>query len=485
LIEYWQILTVDKILIWVYAYIILCEGVCMEYQDFLFEKSQIDGKHGFEPTVIPDKMFDFQKALLQWAVLKGRAAIFADCGLGKSFIELAYAQNIVEQTNGNVLLLTPIAVGAQMAKEADKFGIEAKRSRDGTVKGKITITNYEQLHHFEPADFTGIVCDESSILKNYDGKTKAAITIFSRKIKYRLLATATAAPNDFIELGTSSEALGYLGYMDMLGKFFKNDLNNCAINHGGRFTEASKWRLKGHSHEAFWKWVTSWARAVRFPSDLGFSDDGYILPALNEIDHELKDLECVPEGMLFSVPAVGLKEQRDERRSTIKHRCEKAAEIANANNDYSVTWCNLNNEGDLLEKLIKDSVQVSGADSDEAKEEKLIGFSSGQIKKLVIKPKIGAWGLNWQHCHDTIFFPTHSYEQYYQAMRRFWRFGQTKPVNVNLVFTEGDEYVISSLKRKKDQAEEMFIKLVHFMNDSLSIGKRKAATNKTEVPSWL
>lgn len=455
----------------------------MEYNEFLEHKAQIGGFHGFMPTFVPDKMFDFQKSLLEWAVKKGRAGIFADCGLGKSFIELAYAQNIVENTNGNVLLLTPIAVGAQMQREADKFGIDAKRSRDGTIKSKITITNYEQLHHFEPADFTGIVCDESSILKNYDGKTKAAITIFSRKIKYRLLATATAAPNDFIELGTSSEALGYLGYMDMLSRFFINNMQNCST---GRYRgEVAQWRLKGHAHEAFWKWVTSWARAVRFPSDLGFSDDGYLLPSLNEIDHELKDLDHAPEGMLFNVPAVGLKEQRDERRATIRYRCEKAAELANALDDYSVTWCNLNDEGDLLEKLIDCAVQVSGADSDDAKEEKLVGFSNGDIKRLIIKPKIGAWGLNWQHCHNTIFFPTHSYEQYYQSVRRFWRFGQNKPVNVNLVFTSGDENMINNLKRKKQQAEEMFIKLVHYMNDSLAIGKRKPFENKTEVPSWL
>jgi hypothetical protein len=199
----------------------------------------------------------------------------------------------------------------------------------------------------------------------------------------------------------------------------------------------------------------------------------------------MKDLDHTPEGMLFNVPAVGLKEQRDERRATIKDRCEKAAEIANGIDDYSVTWCNLNNEGDLLEKIIKDSIQVSGGDSDEEKEEKLIGFSNGDIKRLVIKPKIGAWGLNWQHCHNTIFFPTHSYEQYYQAVRRFWRFGQKNSVNVNLVFTEGDENMIANLKRKKAQAQEMFLKLVHYMNDSLAIGKRKDFDKQTEVPKWL
>lgn len=456
-----------------------------DYNTFLNNKAQIGGMYGFDPISFPYKAFDFQKSLITWAVKKGRAAVFADCGLGKSLIELSYAQNIVEKTNKNVLLLTPIAVGSQMESEAEKFGIQAKRSRDGKIKGKITITNYEQLHQFNAGDFEGLVCDESSILKNYNGRTKASITQFSRKLKYRLLATATAAPNDFIELGTSSEALGYLGYMDMLSKFFVNDMQNCATNRRGRFTEETKWRLKGHAHEHFWRWITSWARAIRFPSDLGFSDDGYILPELIEKENELKDLGHSTGGMLFNLPAVGLKEQRDERRATIRHRCEKAAELVNNSNDFSVIWCNLNSEGDLLEKIIPDSIQVSGSDSDDKKEEKLTSFSQGKSRILIIKPKIGAWGLNWQHCNHTVFFPTHSYEQYYQAIHRFWRFGQKRQVIADMVFTEGDVNIISNLKRKKNQASEMFIKLVSEMNNSLSFRNDKVFNIPTEVPSWL
>jgi hypothetical protein len=457
-------------------------GGNMEYSEFLYEKTHISGDHGFTPTFIPDKAFDFQKSLIDWAVKKGRGAVFADCGLGKSLIELAYAQNIVEHTNQNVLLLTPIAVGAQMENESVKFGIEAKRSRDGKIKGKITITNYEMLHHYDPSDFGGIICDESSILKNFDGKYKQQITEFSRKIKYRLLATATAAPNDFIELGTSSEALGYLGHMDMLSRFFINDMNNCST---GRYKgEAIKWRLKNHAHKSFWRWITSWARACRYPSDLGYSNDGYILPELIENDIELKDL-APPEGMLFSVPAVGLKEQRDERRSSIKDRCEKAASLVNNTTESFVIWCNLNNEGDLLEKLVPDALQVSGRDTDESKEEKLIAFSKGESRGLIIKPKIGAWGLNWQHCNHTVFFPTHSYEQYYQAIRRFWRFGQKRNVNVDMIFTEGDEQVITNLKRKQRQADEMFDHLVEEMNNSLAVNNVRSFNQSMEVPSWL
>jgi hypothetical protein len=454
----------------------------MNYEEFLREKSQIKNGCGFKPLFIPDKAFDFQKALIEWAVLKGRSAVFADCGLGKSLIELAYAQNIVEKTNGNVLLLTPIAVGVQMEKEAGKFGIEARRSRDGKIKGKITITNYEQIGHFNPADFQGIVCDESSILKNFQGKIKQQITIFSRKIKYRLLATATAAPNDFIELGTSSEALGYLGYMDMLAKFFKNDLNNSASRYRG---EAVKWRLKGHAHDAFWRWVTSWSRACRFPSDLGFSDNGFILPEITENDIELKDFDRSSQGLLFALPAKGLKEQRVERRATIEIRCEKAAEIVNNTKDFTVVWCNLNDEGDLLEKLIPDAIQVSGKDSDDKKEDKLISFSEGKTRALIIKPKIGAWGLNWQHCAHSVFFPTHSYEQKYQAMRRFWRFGQKRQVKIDNVFTDGDHNVIANLRRKEKQADEMFTRMVAEMNNSLAVRMNYSYKNKMEAPEWL
>jgi superfamily II DNA or RNA helicase len=459
----------------------------MEYRDYLFKKINVSGDFGFDPVFVPDYLFDFQKNLIEWSTRKGRGAIFADCGLGKSPMELVWAQNVIKKTNGRVLLLTPLAVGQQMERESEKFKIEAARSRDGKVHGNITITNYEQLHRFSPDDFMGVICDESSILKNFNGKYKHEINIFMRKVKYRLLATATAAPNDFIELGTSSEALGYLGYMDMLSKFFKNDQNNCATNRRGRFTEATKWRLKGHAHESFWRWVTSWARAVRFPSDLGFTDDGYILPELIENEHEIEVDGRVVDGVLpgFVLPANGLKEQRDERRSTIEDRCNRAAEIALSHDDYCVVWCNLNDEGDLLEKLIPGSVQVSGRDSDDAKEEKLVAFSRGEVKKLITKPKIGAWGLNWQHCNRIVFFPTHSYEQFYQAVRRCWRFGQKRQVIVDLVFTKGDENMMGNLKRKQNQAIEMFDKLVAEMNNSLSISHLKNYENKMEVPKWL
>ena len=459
----------------------------MKYQDFLQNKTQIGGQHGFDPIWMPDFLFDFQKHLVEWSLLKGRSAIFADCGLGKSPMELVWAQNVIEKTNGNILLLTPLAVGVQMKREANKFGIEAERSRDGKIKSKITITNYEQLHHFNPSDFSGVICDESSILKNFNGKIKQQINIFMRKVKYRLLATATAAPNDFIELGTSSEALGYLGYMDMLNKFFKNDQNNSATNRRGRFTEETKWRLKGHAHESFWRWVSSWARAVRFPSNIGFKDDRYLLPELIEREHELQCEGRYIDGILpgFVLPAHGLKEQRQERRATIENRCVKASDIVNSHKDFSVVWCNLNDEGDILERAIPGAIQVSGKDSDEAKEEKLVSFSEGKDRVLITKPKIGAWGLNWQHCNRITFFPTHSYEQFYQATRRCWRFGQKRQVTVDMVFTKGDEQMIKNLKRKQLQAIQMFDKLVEHMNKSLAVNNLVKFEKNMEVATWL
>jgi hypothetical protein len=455
------------------------------YQSFIENKSDQGINSGFNPVFMPDYLFGFQEHLVRWAITKGRAAIFADCGLGKSIMEMVWAENIIRKTSGNVLLITPLAVGKQMIKEAEKFDIDdIALSRDGSVKDKITVTNYERLHYFNPDDFEGVILDESSILKNFNGKTKHKINIFLRKVKYRLLATATAAPNDFIELGTSAEVLGNLGYMDMLSKFFKNDQNNCSTNKRGRFTEATKWRLKRHAKRNFWRWVTSWAMAVRYPSDLGYDDNGFILPELNEAEHELDVMRGPLPGQLFTFPAVGLKEVRDERRATINDRCEHVAGIANNTDDYCVVWCNLNDEGDLLEKLIPGSIQVSGKDKDDDKENKLWDFTSGNSRVLITKPKIGAFGLNWQHCNHTTFFPNYSYEQWYQCIRRFWRFGQKRKVRADLVFTHGDHLSVENLKRKQKSADEMYTMLVKEMTNPLNINNYKNFKKKVRVPKW-
>lgn len=463
----------------------------MNYAEFLERKTQLGQDAGFEPNFIPDFLFPFQKAMIEWSVRKGRGALFEDCGLGKSPQELVWAENVVRHTNKPVLLLTPLAVTFQMITEAEKFGIEAHRSNDGTVHPGINVTNYERLHHFNPNDFAGCVCDESSILKSFDGAYKSEITEFMRKLPYRLLGTATAAPNDYIELGTSSEALGELGYMDMLGRFFKNDQNTIRPttyrHHGQNFEkldDSAKWRLKGHAEVPFWQWVCSWARAIRKPSDLGFSDDGFILPPLIEKDY-LVESRTLASGMLFSLPAVGLKEQRDERRRTIAERCEKVAELVTAEPGPSVMWCHLNDEGDYLEKLVKDSIQISGKDSDESKEAKFIAFTKGQIKKLVIKPKIGAWGLNWQHCGHMTTFPSHSFEQYYQSVRRSYRYGRKGPVKVDIVTTEGEKSVLKNLQRKATACDKMFSDLIRYMGEAQQIDRSLKFTKRQRKPAWL
>lgn len=447
----------------------------MSYAAFLDRKTQGGADSGFAPVWMPDFLFDFQGAMVEWAVRKGRAAIFADCGLGKTPMGLTWASNVARKTGKPVLYLTPLAVGAQTIAEAEKFGIEAKQSRDGALAPHIVVTNYERLHHFNASDFAGVVCDESSILKSFDGAIRGAITAFMRKVPYRLLQTATAAPNDYIELGTSSEALGYLGHMDMLNRFFKN---------GRMRGEVIKWRLKGHAEQPFWRWVCSWARAIRRPSDLGFDDRAFVLPALNEVEH-LVEANTLADGMLFALPAQGLQEQREERRRTVQERCERVAELVNSTGQPALVWCHLNEEGDQLARLIPDAVQVAGKDSDDAKEDRLSSFAQGKARVLVTKPKIGAWGLNFQHCNHVTFFPSHSFEQYYQGVRRCWRFGQKRPVRVDVVTTEGERGVTRNLQRKADQANAMFARLVAEMNNALAIQRVNQHTKSIEVPEWL
>ena len=454
----------------------------MSYAEFLERKSQLGGMHGFTPDALPDFLFDFQRNLVEWALAKGRGGVFADCGLGKTPMQLTWADQVVLHTNGNVLALLPLAVASQTKHEAEKFGIDAAVSSDGTVHRGITLTNYERLHYFDPNDFVGCVCDESSILKSYDGATRGAITAFMRKMPYRLLATATAAPNDYVELGTSSEALGYLGHMDMLNRFFKNDLNNSAT--GLMRGEVIKWRFKGHAEGPFWRWVCSWARAIRRPSDLGFDDTQFILPPLIEREHMIEARTIAP-GMLFAIPAVGLKEQREERRRTLQERCERVAELVNGTGEPALVWCNLNDEGDMLESLIPDAIQVAGADSNDVKEERLTAFAEKQARVLITKPSIGAWGLNFQHCAHVTFFPSHSFEQYYQGVRRCWRFGQTRQVQVDVVTTEGERNVLANLQRKAKQADEMFSRLVAQMNDAMSIERASYQQSTPKVPAWL
>lgn len=463
----------------------------LSYADFIARRAQLDNAGGFAPVNLPGHLFDFQQTIVDWAVRQGRAGIFADCGMGKTPMSLAWAEQVHQHTGKPVLMLTPLAVGQQVVTEAEKFGHDAARSRDGSIGASIVVTNYEQLAKFDPADFGGVVCDESSILKSFDGATKTAVTEFMRRIQYRLLATATAAPNDYTELGTSSEALGGLGYMDMLTRFFIN--KDRSISSRGRVQHritgnatdiggAVKWRLKGHAEEPFWRWVATWARAIRKPSDYGFDDGSFILPDLIE-RVTLVEPNRPREGELFDMPAIGLREEREENRRTLTERCEAAA-AALEHADRAAAWCHLNDESALLTELIDGAVEVTGSDTDEAKEEKLAAFTLGEIRVLVTKPKIGAWGLNWQHAHRMTYFPSHSYEQMYQAVRRMHRFGQTRPVEVDFITTPGGADVLANLQRKAKAADDMFASLVAHMNDALAVHPYTYDKNM-EMPSWL
>jgi hypothetical protein len=453
----------------------------MGYTEFIEAKSQLDSGAGFEPVWMPDFLFDFQAHLVEWAIRQGRAAIFADCGLGKTPMQLVWAENIHRKTRGNVLVLTPLAVGAQTVKEAEKFGIEARQSRDGTAHKGITVTNYERLHYFDSSDFVAVVCDESGILKNFDSVRRGEVTEFTKKTQYRLLCTATAAPNDYIELGNSSEVLGYMGFSDMISKFFKKNETTASRKDEYR---AGVYRFRGHSERDFWRWVCSWARALRKPSDFGFDDRTMKLPPLNTIEHKVRARRPA-EGMLFDLPSVGLQEQREELRRTLPERCEMAAELANSHDRQVIAWCHLNDESAMLKRLIDGAVEIKGSDTDERKEKVFSDFADGKIRALVTKPKIAGFGMNFQNCSDQIYFPSHSYEQYYQAIRRSWRFGQDRPVNVDLIYTDGQEYVLKNLNRKANAADKMFEQLVSLMRDELRIERDTTYTKKVEVASWL
>jgi hypothetical protein len=456
-----------------------------DYAEFLDRKTQLGGLSGFEPVWMPDFLFDFQKSLVEWAVLKGRAALFADTGLGKTAMQLVFAENVFRHTARPVLILTPLCVAPQTVREAEKFGIEAAASRDGKIPASITVTNYEQLHQFKAADFSGVICDESSILKNFDGTRRAAITEFMRMVPYRLLCTATAAPNDYTELGTSSEALGELGHMDMLARFFKNDSDTIHLR-GTKYKGFvdNKWSFKAHAETHFWRWVCSWARACRKPSDLGFDDSRFQLPKLIMREKVVKASRAA-EGRLFEVSAGTLQEQREESRRTIQERCEATAEILNHNGQSGIAWCQLNDEGKLLTDLIEGAEEVSGADSDEDKEAKLLAFISGNVRCLVTKPKIASLGLNLQHCAHMTFFPSHSFQEFYQGVRRCWRFGQTRDVVVDIVTTEGGMGILANLQRKAEAADKMFGALTKQMNDARRIGRSGYGDIQPEIPKWL
>lgn len=432
---------------------------------------------------MPDIAFDFQQYIIEKACVKGRVGIFADTGLGKTLIQLAIAYNIVRKTNKRVLILTPLAVAFQFLDEAELIGVDdIEHSKDGRSSKKIVICNYERLHYFNADDFECVILDESSILKNFDGKIKAQITAFIKKVPYRFLSTATPSPNDFIELGTSSEALGYMGYMDMLTKFFKNNQNS--VDSTNR-NIGEKFYLKPHAERDFFAWVNQWSIMVKKPSDIGFSDEGYDLPALIKNYHTVHNQSMIDingQVQLLTPVAKSMTEVRHEQQQTIDKRCEVAADLTK--DKTSVYWCNFNEESDLIAKLDPEAVEIRGSMSIDKKEEILIAFSKGEIKRIITKAKMTSMGLNWQHCNHSVFFPTWSYEQYYQAIRRFWRFGQTRDVTIDIVVSDGQERVLEALEQKTQKAIALHENLVNAVNAEFS-DIRKEFKNNAKLPSFI
>lgn len=455
----------------------------MNYDEFIKGKKHSISKSGFEPVWMPDNIFDFQRHIIENAIRKGRIGIFADTGLGKTRIQLSIAENVVRKTNGNVLILTPLAVAFQFIDEAKLIGIDdIDHTKDGKIKAKITICNYERLHYLNPNDFACVMLDESSILKNFNGATRDEIIAFIKRVKYRFLSTATPSPNDFIELGNSSEALGYMGYMDMLTKFFKSTQGSADSNSRNI---GEKFYLKPHAERDFFAWVNQWSIMIKKPSDLGFSDDGYNLPALNVNKHIAHNdaTWCIDgQSSLFAMPATRMTEVREEQKLTVENRCEMAVNLAR--DKTSVYWCNLNEESELLSNLDKDAVEIIGGMSIDKKEEILVAFARGEIKRIITKAKMTSMGLNWQHCNHTVFFPTWSYEQYYQAIRRFWRFGQKKEVTCDMVISEGQERVIQALDQKMNKAIQLYSNLVAATNQDFSFNP-KEFSQTVKLPEFI
>lgn len=423
----------------------------MEYNDFLKSKALRHVPTGLdEVPELNGMLFDFQRDIVRWALLKGRAAIFADCGMGKTAMQLEWAKNIP----GKVLILAPLAVSAQTVREGRKFGVDCQYSRT-PIDAHVTITNYEMLDHFDPSEYTGIVLDESSILKAYDGKFRTQIIESFANTPFRLACTATPAPNDHMELGNHAEFLGVMTRTEMLSTFFVHD--------GG---ETSKWRLKGHAETDFWKWMCSWAVMIRKPSDLGYDDGKFILPPMVMHEHVV-ETEKNPDGALFHIEATTLQERQQARKISTAERCRKVAEIVSAKPDESwLIWCNLNDESQTVTKMIDGAVEITGSDSVESKESRMLGFSAGNHQMIVTKPSIAGFGMNWQHCSNVVFLGlSDSYEQFYQAIRRCWRFGQTREVNCHIVTSDLEGAVVANIKRKEQDAAKMAEEMVSHMHD--------------------
>lgn len=441
------------------------------YEDFLARKAITDPSTGLtDLPELPDCLFPHQRDIVKWALRRGRAALFAGTGLGKSLMELAWADAIIRAHPGSMIILfAPLAVSNQMLREADKFGIAARlvATQDDCAPG-INITNYQKLDHFSLDSFIGIILDESSILKNESGHFRNALVEAASQIPFRLAATATPAPNDFMELGNHAEFLGVMKYTDMLATFFVHD--------GG---ETQKWRLKGHAENEFWKWMASWAVMLRKPSDLGYPNDGYDLPPLVYEMHTVK-AEGEFDG-LFAMQAQTLSERISARRNSVAERVAQAALVTPSDRPF-VWWTNLNSEAEMLAKTIPGAVNLHGGLKDADKERIIADFLDGRTRVLISKPSICGFGLNFQHCADTGFVGLNdSWEQFYQAVRRFWRFGQNKTVTAHIIAAETEGATVANIKRKEADADRMAASMVMHMADLSSMAVRGSVR---DVPNY-
>ena len=426
-----------------------------EYEKYLKRKIYAAMPNGFDPYHLNDMLFDWQDDLTTWSIKKGRAALFEDCGLGKTPQQLVWAENICEHTDKPVLILAPLAVSMQTKREGVKFGIPVNICRDQSdVKSGINITNYEKLDRFHAFEFGGVVLDESSIIKNFTGKIRNQIIENFRNTPYKLACSATPAPNDHTELGNTAEFLGVMTRAEMLSMFFIND-----TGHTGT------WRLKGHVKDnLFWQWLCSWAAVIRKPSDIGYPDDKFILPELNIIPSVIPFKVAKDSFPFLPENATTLTEIRQAMRESLPERVKVAAELANNSDEQFLMWCNLNDESAALTRSIKGAVEVKGSDTQEHKEKAMLAFSDGNIKCLVTKPKIGGFGLNWQNCHNMAFVGlSHSYEQLYQAIRRCWRFGQEYPVNAHIITGEREGNVVKNIERKERDMDQMYSGMINQM----------------------
>ncbi len=453
------------------------DRTCIDaYTEFLESKRITAKPVGFDvpESEINPMLFPFQRDIVRWALRRGRSAMFEDCGLGKTPQQLEWARHVCERTGGNVLILTPLAVAAQTKREGEKFCIPTTVCREAKdVRPGINITNYDRLHLFASDAFSGIVLDESSILKSFDGSVRKHIIDFSREVYYRLACTATPAPNDLIELTNHAEFLDVMNGKEIIALFFTQD---------GNTTHA--WRLKGHAEEDFWRWLASWSVAIRKPSDLGHDDAQFVLPALT-VHHVTVDPDVVPADRLFAVTATSLGEVRQAQRDSLQDRVRACAEMVNASDEPWIVWCNLNIESEALTRAIPGAVEVRGSDDADKKEAALIGFSEGAYRVLITKPSIAGWGMNWQHCRNVAFVGlSYSYEQYYQAVRRCWRFGQTRPVNCHIIASVNEGAVVATIERKERQATRMFDNIArHMQGLQLDRQERNEMTYSEEVQS--